>query len=280
MPELPEVETVVRDLRAGGLIGRRIEAASVTWPRIIAVPEATDFVATVTGLRFEDIARRGKYIVARLSGPRALLIHLRMTGRLTFVPAGTPRTKHEHVAFALEDGRELRFHDTRKFGRLYLVSDADAIVGHLGPEPLSDAFTARDFLRRMETRRGVLKPLLLDQEFVAGLGNIYVDEALWRARLHPQRRAEALTLEERRRLYRAIRAVLRQGVASMGTSLGVSKTNFYSVAGRRGRNQDRLKVFRRTGEPCPRCATPIRRMVVAQRGTHICPACQRLRGTI
>ena len=274
MPELPEVETVVRDLAAAAICKRPIRAVTVRWPPIVATHTPRRFSHALRGCAVVSVRRRGKYIILELDCDRALVVHLRMTGQFRIDPAGTPLGKHDHVSLELDDGRSIVYTDTRKFGRWRLVDDADEVVGHLGPEPLAAEFTAARFIRMIVGRRGVLKPLLLNQAFLAGLGNIYVDEALWQASLHPQRRAETLTPAEARLLWRSIRQVLRLGVRRMGTSLGTGKGNFYSVAGRRGRNQDSLKVFRRTGEPCPRCATPIERLVVAQRGTHICPQCQ------
>ena len=278
MPELPEVETVVRDLRAAGLPGCAIDRAHVHWPRTIEGMAPARFRAAVRGRRIEAVSRRAKFIVLTLSGGKTLLVHLRMTGRLLFAPAGAPRAVHEHVVLALDDGRELRFQDSRKFGRWTLLDDPAERLGALGPEPLSDAFTPAACARLLGAHARMLKPLLLDQRVIAGLGNIYVDEALWDARLHPCRSSRDLTRAEAVRLRTAIRRVLRRGVRAMGTTLGAGTTNFYSVAGRRGRNQDGLRVFRRAGEPCPRCATPIARLVVAQRSTHICPTCQTTAG--
>ena len=274
MPELPEVETVVRDLWAAGLLGRRIVAARVYWRSTITDMSVAAFRAEVRGCRVVGLQRRGKYIVVALSGTRFLLIHLRMTGALSFARAGTRRGAHDHVILGLDDGRELRFRDPRKFGRWELVRDPVARLAGLGPEPLDPQFTAARFIERLRTRRGMLKPLLLNQAFVAGLGNIYVDEALWEARLHPQRRADSLAPAECRKLHGAIRKVLLRGIAAMGTTLGQGSTNFYSVSGRPGRNKDGLKVFRRTGLPCPRCGSPVTRMRLGQRSTHICPSCQ------
>ena len=276
MPELPEVETVVQDLRSSGLIGRRIEKASVYWARTIGTPSAAAFRRRIRHTTFVDIRRRAKYIVAPLSNGLTLLIHLRMTGRLSFAQRGTRRDPHEHVILLLDDGSELRFRDTRKFGRWYLLSDVGSKLGSLGPEPLEKAFTGRRFRELLRNRRGGLKPLLLNQKFVAGLGNIYVDEALWDASLHPLRTAQSLREYEISALYRGIRKVLRRGVRSLGASLGEGGTNFYSVGGRRGRAQDGFRVFRRTGDPCPRCKTAIKRVIVGQRSTHLCPLCQAL----
>jgi formamidopyrimidine-DNA glycosylase len=276
MPELPEVETVVNDLRDAGLVGRRVVKARVYWARTIATSSARQFCRDIEGQRFAELSRRAKYVIASLSNGQGLLVHLRMTGNLRFRDAGTPRDPHEHVVLMLDDGRELRFRDTRKFGRWYLLDDVGQKLDLLGPEPLASGFTGHRFHTMISGRRGVLKPLLLNQEFIAGLGNIYVDEALWDAALHPRRTAQSLSDEEVTALYRAIRKVLRRGVRSLGASLGKAQTNFYSVGGRRGRAQDGFKVFRRTGNPCPRCKTPIERVVIAQRSTHLCPTCQTL----
>lgn len=274
MPELPEVETVVRDLRAHGLEKAVIRNVEFRWPRTAAGLPA-DEVATLLRTRtIVSISRRGKYIILALNDGHYLQIHLRMTGKFRFAAQDETPGKHDHVVIHLTDGRRLFFNDTRKFGRFRLVTSAEEGLGELGPEPLEDAFTLEVFRRRLEGRARIIKPLLLDQSVVAGLGNIYVDESLWRARIHPERRPETLTAPEIKRLHQAIRDVLFRAVENCGTTLGSGETNFYSVAGRRGRNADELSVFRRTGLPCPKCGHKIERMVVAQRGTHICPKCQ------
>lgn len=273
MPELPEVETVARDLKEAGLIGRRITGAHVYWTRTIDRPSVAEFRQRLIGQQVEDVDRRAKFLVLSLSDD-TLLIHLRMTGQLAFKDPTVPRAKHEHVVLELDDGRHLRFHDTRKFGRWYLVEDPAEVLAPLGPEPLADGFDAETFMEMLQSRRRQLKPLLLDQSFIAGLGNIYADEALWAARLHPLRRSHTLSEEEAYALYRSIRNVLRRGIDNMGTTLGTGRANFYSVGGRSGENQDELRVFRQTDAPCPRCGTPIERIVVGQRSTHVCPRCQ------
>lgn len=277
MPELPEVQTIVDDLLAQKLVGLQIHSASVFWPRTIHDIAASTFCRKLKGRHIRAIERRGKYIVIDLSGSVHLLIHLRMSGRLLLTPVGQKRDKHEHVLLTFKDGRQLRFHDTRKFGRMYLVRDPQTILGKLGPEPLDCTFTLNDLSKQLKKRRRMLKPLLLDQTFIAGLGNIYVDEALWGAGLHPCRLASSLTRKEAAHLHHAIPKVLRKGLKNLGTSLGTGEANFYSVARRSGRNKDELKVFRRTGEPCPRCREKIVRIIVGQRSTHICPKCQRLK---
>jgi formamidopyrimidine-DNA glycosylase len=275
MPELPEVETVVRDLRAEEIVGRTIECASVYWPRTIATHSVRQFCATLKGAQIESISRRGKFIVCSLSGGWTLLVHLRMTGQLSYDDMTVPRDKHQHVVLRLDDGRDLRYKDTRKFGRWYLLENADTKLSVLGPEPLDSRFMAASLKDILSSHARMLKPLLLDQHVIAGLGNIYADEALWDACLHPCRLSNSVTPLEVTRLHRAIRKVLRRGIRCMGTTLGRGPSNFYSVAGRRGRNQDGLMVFRRTGDPCARCKSVIVRIVVAQRSSHICPECQK-----
>ncbi|MDE3087797.1 MAG: DNA-formamidopyrimidine glycosylase [Chloroflexota bacterium] len=279
MPELPEVETLVRDLRAH-VVGRTIVAASVRWARTIAAPRARTFARQIRGCKIVALARRGKFLVFRLhsrgiarnvSTDKYLLVHLRMTGGFTIDPPTVPRDKHIHVFLRLDDGRELRFRDPRKFGRMWLVDDPAWVTGKLGPEPLE--ISAREFHGRFTARRGKLKPLLLDQTFIAGLGNIYVDESLWYARLHPLRRAETLTRVERGRLYRAIRQVLTRAIAVGGTSIDLM---YKRVNGASGGFQDSLRAFDREKRPCRRCGTPIQKTVVGQRGTHFCPSCQKM----
>ena len=277
MPELPEVETVARDLRRSGLEGRTVAGASVHWHRTVAGLSPSEFTQALVGRRIERIWRRAKYVVFDLSGDLFLLVHLRMTGRFELGDRDTAADPHERLTLELDDGRRVRFLDSRKFGRWTLTANPERILDRLGPEPLSRVFTRSRFAASLKAHRRQIKPLLLDQAFLAGLGNIYADEALWEARLNPQRVASTLSRVEADRLHDAICTVLRRGIGNFGTSLGTGRANFYSVAGRRGRNQDGLKVFRRDGSPCPRCGTTIERIVVAQRGTHLCPACQRPR---
>lgn len=274
MPELPEVQTVVNDLDAAGLTGCRVLAADVSWPRTVRGLTPEEFAAAITGRRFETLSRRAKWIKAQLSEDFTMLIHLRMSGRLHFTAPQEPRSKHEHVALTLDDGRELRFHDTRKFGRMILTREPQETLGKLGVEPLSADFDLKIFEALLAGRSRMIKALLFDQEIVAGLGNIYIDEALWEAKLHPARRADTLTPAELKRLHKAIPLVLERGLKNLGTTLGTGKTTFYSVAGRRGGNKEDLRIFRRTGEACPRCGETVVRLVLAQRSTHVCPRCQ------
>jgi formamidopyrimidine-DNA glycosylase len=276
MPELPEVQTVVDDLKDAGLIGITIRSARVFWSKTIADLAPNQFCRRIQKRRIDDIWRRGKFIIFDFQPPIHLLVHLRMTGRFNLESPSVKRSKHEHVVIKLNNSRELRFQDTRKFGRFYLTADPLSQLARLGPEPLSRGFTAKSFSGMLANKNRILKSLLLDQSFIAGLGNIYVDEALWEARIHPQRKSNLLSFSEVQALHRAIRRVLRRGLINLGTSLGQGRSNFYSVARRRGRNSDHLQVFRRTSDPCPRCRTPIQRLLVGQRSTHFCPNCQIL----
>jgi len=270
MPELPEVETIVRGLREP-LVGRRFTGVRVGWESLVAKPAAEEFRRRLVGQKVLAVKRRGKYLIFALSGGDSLIFHLRMTGRLLLKNHDDRLDKHDHLVFELDDGRELRFNNMRKLGRVYLVDDKDEIVGKLGPEPLDDDFTSSDFAALLSGRRSRIKPLLLNQRFIAGIGNIYADEALFAARIHPERRADTLTAEEIERLYGAICGVLRQGIENRGTTFSA----YRDAEGREGRNQEHLRVFRRTGQPCPRCGMPIERTVVGGRGTYFCPKCQR-----
>ena len=276
MPELPEVQTIVDDLNDAGITGIRISGARVFWSRTVAEPSPRSFCSRLKGRNFSAIYRRGKYLVFETDKKYTMLLHLRMSGRLNLESIDSPRLKHEHVIITFDDHRQLRFHDTRKFGRIHLIDDMGKILGRLGPEPLDKQFTAAVLAEGLRERRRMLKPLLLDQTFLAGLGNIYVDEALWDAKLHPNRIAATLSKNEIKALRRAIPKVLKRGLKNLGTSLGTGKTNFYSVSRNKGRNKDELKVFRRTALPCPRCKAPIERIIVGQRSTHICIQCQKI----
>ncbi len=271
MPELPEVETVARDLR-GLVVGATIVDADTRWERTLrnVTPEA--FAAGVAGRRIGSVSRRAKQVVVELSGGAYLTIHLKMTGQLFVVPKGGSDDPYVRLVLELEDGREIRFRDIRKFGRvgLYGAETADPFAS-TGPEPLADAFTVRAFRRRVRARKGRLKPLLLDQTFVAGVGNIYADEALWAARLHPLRTARTLRPADERRLWLDLRRILAEAVIRRGSSI-----DDYTAPDGDGDMQEYLQVYQRTDEPCSRCGRPIRRIVVGGRATHFCSWCQRL----
>jgi formamidopyrimidine-DNA glycosylase len=275
VPELPEVQTIVDGLNAAGVPGCRIDAVTVRWPKTIATCSPEVFSRRLKGRGILKIYRRAKYIVFELSDRLWMLVHLRMTGRLV-MPARTGKRKDPHlqVLLRLDDSRCIAYHDTRKFGRFFLTAAPESILGELGPEPLAPGFSAKVLYERIGRRRRRIKPLLLDQGFLSGLGNIYVDEALWLARIHPLRAADTLSWRDIRSLHRAIRCVLRQGIRNAGTSLGKGKGNFVSAQSDQGRNRNHLKVFQRTGQACRRCGHAIERIVVGQRGTHVCSRCQ------
>ena len=281
MPELPEVETIARELQPL-VTGRTILDAWFDWPNQIKHPAPAEFVPAVRGRRILGVARRAKWIIFDLSGSAVLAIQVKMTGQLTVVRPDEPRDKHVHATFDLDDGRQLRLRDTRKFGRLgfYHRDEAGAILGagdvgqlfdQFGPEPLADEFSAPAFHRRLGKRKSRLKTLLMDQAFLAGVGNIYADEALWRAQLHPLRSGAGLNADQSRRLYRALRAVLAEAIERRGSSV-----DDYLAPEGRGDMQNYLKVYGRTGKPCPRCGRPVRRIVINARSTHFCSWCQRL----
>ncbi len=272
MPELPEVETIARELRPS-VVGRAITSVWFDWPNQIKHPSPEAFEIGVRGREILDVTRRAKWLVLPLSGGDVLAIQVKMTGQLDVVPPTTPRDKHVHVVFSLDDGTELRLHDTRKFGRVALYSHDEAreLLESFGPEPLGDEFTAADFKRRLHARRARLKPLLMDQAFLAGIGNIYADEALWRARLHPLRSAAAVKSGRAALLYSSLRDVLAEAIERRGSSV-----DSYRAPEGRGNMQSFLNVYGRTGKPCPRCGRPTRRIVIGQRSTHFCSWCQRL----
>jgi formamidopyrimidine-DNA glycosylase len=272
MPELPEVETVVRALREP-LIGRTITGVTYDWPNALKVPDGPLFTAQIVNQPIRAINRRAKYIVITLD-PDTLIIHLKMTGRLYVVPDDAEQRADQwvHYTFQLDNAHQLRFSDSRKFGRVYLVDDPQIVLGKLGPEPLDDAFTLDVFRDLLAKRSAVIKPLLMHQGFIAGIGNIYADEALYASRIHPLRHADSLSDDEIARLYAAIRKALQLGIEREGASV-----NWYRKPdGSRGNAQHGLKAYGQTGNPCERCGHPIEKMVVAQRGTHICPVCQTL----
>ena len=244
--------------------------------RMIARPAPGEFRRRIRGLRFLAVHRRAKYLVFSLGNGRSastptqfLLIHLKMSGRLNVVEHDQPPSKHDHVIFDLDDGQQLRFNDVRKFGRVYLVIDPEEVTGAHGPEPLEATFTLPEFRKLIKSRSGAIKPLLLNQNFLAGIGNIYADESLWLARIHPLRKVNSLKDAEITALYRSIRQVLRRAIWAQGTDAGDG-----IIAG----GDYRPRVYDRTDQPCYRCHRPIRRILVGQRGTHFCPHCQRKGG--
>jgi len=269
MPELPEVETVVGVVRPL-LVGRRIAAFQALWPKVTAPEAPSAFARKVAGKTIERVTRRGKYILLGLD-LGTIHIHLRMTGRLMVAAPGQDLdSKHLSARFDLAEGGCLVFRDMRKFGRIGYLDDLAPLEARLGPEPLAPDLTAERFHAMLGARRRQLKPLLLDQGFLAGLGNIYVDEALFAARLHPEARASGLTIAQAGVLLDAIRDILRQSIDHKGTTI----INFQYAKNSPGQYRERLQVFGRAGQPCPACGAAIVKSKVAQRGTHWCPQCQ------
>lgn len=268
MPELPEVETLVQELRPH-VTGRRIDQVILRWPGCVATPSPRVFVRRMKGRWIQEVGRRGKFLRFVLD-QGSWLVHLKMTGRLLLLSAFEP-DPYARADFILDDGRILRFQDLRKFGRLYWVADPERIFRQLGPEPLDPQFRPEDLARRLAGRRGRLKALLLNQSVLAGIGNIYADEALWRARLHPMRPAASLNGEEIQRLWEGIREALLAGLRHHGTTIQW----YRRLEGGSGEHQRYLKVYGHAGQPCQRCETPIVRQVLQGRGTYFCPACQR-----
>lgn len=282
MPELPEVETIARALRIGGrngepIIGQTVERVHLLWTRTLAVPDPPEFTSHLVGQTVQDVRRRGKFLVIDLAD-HVLLIHLRMSGDIRVEPdSDEPDSMpmcqpHDRmlIQFFPSQLRKLRlaFNDPRKFGRVWLVQHQDEILGSLGPEPLSVQFTADQFFQMLQKQRRQIKPLLLDQSFLAGLGNIYSDEALHLGRIHPLRASNSLTPAEATELWLAIRSVLEEGIRRNGASI--------DWVYRGGDFQNSFQVYQRTGEPCRRCGSKIERILVGQRSTHFCSTCQKL----
>lgn len=272
MPELPEVETVRRGLVAQ-IVDRTFTSLTfLEWPRTIEAPLPELLSQQLAGHRVVAVRRRAKFLVIDLDDRRSLTVHLRMTGQLTVAPQESPRDRFLRVALGFADGDELRFSDIRRFGRIGLYDEAGlaARFGDLGPEPLDPSWTSADFAAALARRRTRLKPLLLDQTFVAGLGNIYADEALFRAKLHPLTIAADVAPEQAALLHSSIRELLADAINSGGTTF----SNYRDAYGNEGDYYERRRVYARTDEPCPNCGAPIVRIVVGGRGTHFCAACQ------
>ncbi len=264
MPELPEVETIARSLRPE-LTGRIVQSANLLWPRTLATPSPEQFARQIGGREITGLGRRAKYLDIQLTELH-LFIHLRMSGDLYLRPLPYPPEKRDRLILELSDGRALVFNDTRKFGRAWLTAHPEDVVGSLGPEPFDPAFTPREFYARLQKYRRLVKPLLLDQSFVAGLGNIYTDEALHLSGLHPLRNSNTINSDEAARLYHAIQTVLMAGIEHNGASI--------DWVYRGGDFQNYFRAYGREGQPCPVCGAPIERLIVGQRSTHICPQCQ------
>lgn len=275
MPELPEVETVKRTLEPQ-LRNRRIERAILgEYKRTIATPQPDEFQQRIRGRTITGMGRRGKFILMNIDSGDTITIHLRMTGSLSLADPDAPADHHVHLRLDLENGQQLRYRDVRKFGRWSLLTPEQYTLfdESLGVEPFDPNLNGGRFHALLTSRRRILKPLLLDQTFIAGIGNIYADEALFRAGIHPRRRSHELSEDESSTLLREIRAVLTESLENRGTTLRDYRDGNEAP----GENLARLQIYARAaGEPCPRCGGPIVREVIGQRGTKLCPRCQPL----
>ena len=272
MPELPEVETIVNDLRPE-LVGHRFTGVSISWPRMVLQPSASEFQRRLPGQLIKEIARRGKYLVFRLDSGEALILHLRMTGSLLLKRKGKRHSEpYSYITaiFGLDNGTELIFTDRRKLGTVSLVQNEAELDAKLGPEPLEPSFTTGVLTERLGKHKAPIKAVLCDQQVIAGIGNMYADESLFLARTHPLRAANSLNQEEIRRLHHAIREVLRNAIGNGGASI----SDYRRPGGETGSQQYAFYVAHRGGQTCKVCATPIERIPVRNRGTYFCPRCQ------
>ena len=274
MPELPEVETIVADLRPH-LVGRTIVRCELNFPTIVRHPEPEEFVDAVVGMRIDSVGRRGKYIRIGLTNSLLLVVHLGMTGQLRLVDPVAPLANHTHAVFFLDDGRQLRYRDPRRFGRLLLGTEQALLsskkMPRLGPEPIDPDFAADELYRRLRNRRAAIKAVLLDQGAIAGVGNIYADESLHKARLRPDRVAGSLSKKSARRLHESLSESLTLAIANRGSSVDTYRDAWGEIGGQ----QEKLLVYGRAGEPCFTCGRPLTAIRIAGRTTVFCRRCQR-----
>jgi len=270
MPELPEVETIRNELLPH-VIGHRIGSIFLLWEGIVLQPTAEEFRSRLAGRKIVGLTRRGKYLIFKLDGDEALIIHLRMTGSLLVEPGGAEPGRFTRAVLHLDDGADVHFHDPRKLGKMWLTGDASSIISRLGPEPLEAGFTPEVLAQRLANRSAPIKALLFDQSFVAGIGNMYADEALFAARVHPLRSGKSLSRDEVERLHRAIQQVLWAAIGNKGASV----ESYFRPGGELGTAHFRFQVAHYLGGRfCPVCGTPIERIPVRNRGTYFCPQCQ------
>ena len=276
MPELPEVETVRRDLEAL-VIGRRIVSCCVAadTARLVQLVPPDEFCRQLTGRTIAGLRRRGKYLIIDLDDGRAWVVHRRMSGNILYREADAPPDDYTRAVFALDDGHELRWTDLRKFGTMWLVEDATMVMEALGPEPLDAEFTPGVLRQRAGKRGAPIKSVLLDQTVLAGMGNLYTDEALHYAKIHPLKPANRLKAADFARLHAGIVRALRMGLAARGSSLGTTLRDHINVDGAPGQNQETVQAYGREGAPCYACGAVMRRIKVGGRSTHYCPRCQR-----
>lgn len=267
MPELPEVETIKNEL-SPHISGRRFSSITICDAKPIRQLSVDEFCRKLVGRRIEELKRRGKYLIFQLSGGEALIIHLRMTGALLLNPEHADR--YTRVIFGLDDGSQLVFTDRRRLGAVWLVENEQVVVHKLGPEPLSPEFTTKALANLLRKRQAPIKAVLLDQSLIAGIGNMYADEALHAAKIHPLRKANSLSSQETQKLYRAINHVLSKAISNKGASIDTYKR----PGGEPGTAHFSFRVAHRKGEPCPTCGTPIQRLAIRNRGSYFCPNCQ------
>ena len=271
MPELPEVETICRGLRDGlvdqpSILGKQFAETHVYWPRTIQAPTVEEFISRIQDQKIRDISRRGKFILLHTSR-ETLIIHLRMSGDLFYRADNAPAASHDRVVFKFLDGGYLVFNDTRKFGRIWLVDDVNTILGELGPEPFDPALTGQVFYSMLQARSTQIKKLLLEQSFLAGIGNIYADESLFLSQIHPLTNSNHIGVDSAEVLLASIRTVLQEGIRHHGASID------WVYKG--GDFQNYFRVYKRTGLPCRNCGSLIKRILISQRSTHFCPNCQQ-----
>jgi len=270
MPELPEIETFRQRFLHGdndspSLVGRTITGINLLWDRTLAEPTQDEFQTLVVGQKISDINRRGKYLLIKLDSG-TIAFHLRMSGDLLLELQSNPIAVHHRLLVNLDETDRLAFNDTRKFGRVWFTDDINSLLSHLGPEPLDEAFTADVFYSKLQVRKRRIKPLLLDQRFIAGMGNIYTDETLFHAGIHPETKASSLSFKQAEILLSSIRKVLVEAIRQNGSSI--------DWIYRGGDFQNYFQVYQRTDKPCYKCNNDIERILVGQRGTHFCPHCQ------
>jgi len=271
MPELPEVETVKNEL-SPYILGRRIIGITLLWEGIVKQPQAGEFRSRVSGREITGISRHGKYLIFSLDGDDLLIIHLKMTGSLLIGQDSSEPPKYTRAIIHLDRDTSIFFRDPRKFGAMWLARDKNTVVDKLGPEPLTAEFTSRVLAERLAKRSAPIKALLCDQGFIAGIGNMYADEALFAARIHPLRPGSSLSRDEVERLYHAIRQILWTAIGNKGASV----ENYFRPDGTLGTAHFEFRVAHRGGESCPNCGTPIERLPIRNRGSYFCPKCQAI----
>jgi len=271
MPELPEVETIKNELPPY-IVGHRITSVTLLWEGIVRQPSVEEFYSRLIGQRITEVARRGKYLILGLTSNEVLIIHLKMSGSLLLKPASAEPDKYIRAILHLDNETQLHFRDPRKLGAMWLVEDKNAIVGKLGPEPLETDFTPQLLAQRLNNRTAPIKALLCDQTFIAGIGNMYADEALFAARIHPLRLGKSLSQDEVERLHSAIRKTLWSAIGYKGASVDT----YFRPGGELGIAHFQFQVAHYlSGKLCPVCGTPIQRIPIRNRGSYFCPKCQR-----